>query len=159
MNNVVLGAVAGAAGTMALDIVSYLDIVVRGRGSSNLPAELIRRLAEIARIEPLSKPDEEADAATKNRRAALGALAGYAVGTSVGVAYGVAHPLFAKLPSAVKALLVGGLAMAASDVPLTVLELTNPRQWGTAGWLSDIVPHFAYGCVTVTVFDSLASAS
>lgn len=41
--------------------------------------------------------------------------------------------------------------MAASDVSLTKLALTDPSQWSCVDWLSDIVPHLAYGLVTVTL--------
>jgi hypothetical protein len=157
MNRIVIGAVAGAAGTVALDITSYADMVVRGRGASNLAAELVRRLAEKVGLDALSERDEAADAKTKNRRTALGALAGYMVGITVGATYGATRPLFANLPLFAKAVIVGGLAMAASDVPLTKLGLTDPRQWGTVGWLSDIIPHVAYGLVTAAVTDSFAT--
>lgn len=156
MNNILLGAVAGAAGTIALDITTYGDMAVRGRASSNTPAEVVRRMADKAGIAPLNKPDEESDDRTKVRRSALGALSGYMIGITIGSVYGAARPLVAKLPLGAKALIVGGLAMAASDVPATILEATDPKTWGVSGWLSDIVPHAVYGLVTSGVFDALA---
>jgi hypothetical protein len=30
---------------------------------------------------------------------------------------------------------------------MTVLKITDPRQWSTSDWLSDLVPHLAYGVV------------
>jgi len=156
MNRLVSGAVAGAAGTLALDIAGYLDMVARGRSASNLPAELIRRLAEDAGLEQLSTPDDKSDDATKNRRSALGALSGYSVGISIGMLYGAASPLLTRVPLLVKAIVVGGLAMAAADLPLTTFDLTDPRTWGTVGWLSDIIPHAAYGLITVSVVDNIS---
>jgi hypothetical protein len=153
MNRLIQGAIAGAAGTMALDITSYLDIVVRGRSASNLPAELIRCFAEIAKIPDLSTPDDRADDKTKNRRSALGAISGYSVGIGIGAVYGVVSPLLSGTPLFCRAILVGAAAMAAADVPIVQLKLTDPRQWGTVGWLSDIIPHFAYGLVTAAVVD------
>jgi hypothetical protein len=44
--------------------------------------------------------------------------------------------------------------MAASDLPATALGLTDPRSWGAAGWMSDLLPHLAYGIVTV--YEALA---
>jgi hypothetical protein len=38
--------------------------------------------------------------------------------------------------------------MAGSDVPLSKLELTDPSSWSPADWLSDAIPHLAYGAVT-----------
>jgi hypothetical protein len=157
MNSVLLGAVAGAAGTMALDVTTYSDMAMRGRGSSNTPAEVVRRMADKAGMEPLNKPDAEADEQTKNRRSALGALSGYLIGLTIGATYGAANGLFSKVPVGAKALVLGGLAMAASDVPATMLDATDPKQWGTGGWMSDIVPHVIYGLVTVAVFDAIMS--
>ncbi|MDQ6931175.1 MAG: hypothetical protein M3126_10995, partial [Candidatus Eremiobacteraeota bacterium] len=51
---------------------------------------------------------------------------------------------------------VGIAAMAASDVPAVQLHLTKPQEWGTAGWLGDIIPHLAYGMITAGVFESIA---
>ena len=45
MRGLILGAIAGAAGTMALDVAGYADMAIRGRTPSDLPAEVIRRLA------------------------------------------------------------------------------------------------------------------
>lgn len=156
MNGVLLGAVAGAAGTMALDMATYADMAARGRASSTTPSEVIRRIADRAGIASLSKPDDEADERTQHRRSGLGALSGYAIGLSIGAAYGAARPLLARAPAAAKALALGALAMAASDVPAAKLHATDPKTWGTGGWLADIVPHLAYGLVTVAVFDAIS---
>jgi hypothetical protein len=45
---------------------------------------------------------------------------------------------------------VGGLAMASTDVPLVARGLTDPRQWGAAGWAADAVPHVVYGLGVVS---------
>ena len=74
MNTGILGALPGAAGTMALDVVTYVDMAVRGRGASNMPAEVVRRMAEKIGLEPLNRPGEAVDEQTRNRRSALGAL-------------------------------------------------------------------------------------
>lgn len=156
MNSLFFGAAAGAAGTMALDVTTYADMAVRGRGSSNVPADVIRRMAARAGLKPLAETDEQSSDALKNRRTALGALSGYAIGLTIGATYGAAHGLFSKLPIGAKALLLGGLAMAASDIPAAKLEATDPKTWGIDGWISDIVPHLMYGLVTVAVFDAIA---
>ena len=46
--------------------------------------------------------------------------------------------------------------MASSDAPSVKLHVTDPGQWGTSGWLADIIPHLAYGLVTAAVYESLA---
>ncbi len=157
MNNVFIGAVAGAAGTAALDITGYGEMALTGRSPSGTPAEVIRRVAKRANIEPLGRSDAVADDATKNRRSALGAISGYLIGTSIGAVYGAVSPLVARLPVLPKALLVGALAMAASEGPATALAATDPRRWGVRGWLSDIVPHAIYGLVTVAIVDAIRS--
>jgi hypothetical protein len=159
MQNVVLGAIAGAAGTIALDVTTYSDMALRGRSSSNVPAEVIRRAADKAGIEPLNKPDELSDEQTKNRRSALGSLAGYTFGVSVGVLYSTAQPLFSKLPIGARAVILGGLVMAAMDVPATALRATDPKKWGLSAWMSDIVPHVMYGLVTASVCDAIRSSA
>jgi hypothetical protein len=34
------------------------------------------------------------------------------------------------------------------------LGVTNPRSWSTADWVSDVVPHLAYGLVTALTYDA-----
>jgi hypothetical protein len=46
--------------------------------------------------------------------------------------------------------------MASSDAPAVKLGVTNPAEWGTSGWLADLVPHLAYGLVTAAVYEALA---
>lgn len=152
---IILGAASGAAGTTALDMTTYGDMALRGRSSSNMPAEVVRRIAEKAGLEPLDKPDDQTDDRTKNRRSALGALSGYVYGVTVGIIYSTAQPLFRKLPIPARALILGGLVMAATDVPATLLRATDPKKWGAGGWVSDIVPHFMYGLVTVSICDMI----
>jgi len=47
-------------------------------------------------------------------------------------------------------------AMVASDGPAVALGVTDPRQWDLNSWLSDIVPHLAYGLATALSYDALA---
>jgi hypothetical protein len=158
MRGLILGAIAGAAGTLALDIASYADMALRGRAASDTPAEVMRRLAAKVGIAFLSVPSDDADDATKNRRSALGAIAGYKIGIILGALYGLAsYPSTKERGIAMRSFVLCALAMAASDVPATMLEVTNPAEWGTSGWLSDIVPHLAYGVVTAAVFETIAT--
>jgi hypothetical protein len=149
------GIAAGAVGTIALDVVSYLDMVVRARPASSLPAEVAGALAERAGVELAAEGNNSETAG--NRRSGIGALFGYGVGLGVGAAYGL---LRSRLPAprgpwAATAAL-GLAAMAASDLPATALGVTDPRTWGAAGWVSDLLPHLAYGLATATVYEALA---
>jgi hypothetical protein len=44
---VTAGILAGAVGTVAIDVVSTLDMAVRGRASIPLPADVAQRLARV----------------------------------------------------------------------------------------------------------------
>jgi hypothetical protein len=48
--------------------------------------------------------------------------------------------------------------MVGANGPMIVLGVTDPRTWGIAGWVSDVVPHVAYGVVTGFVADGLIRA-
>ncbi|MEJ8672024.1 hypothetical protein WKI71_37710 [Streptomyces sp. MS1.AVA.1] len=110
----------------------------------------MRRLAEKLH---LRIPGE--GAVQENRIAALGALTGLAAGTGMGVVLGLAHAAgWRPAPSAQYAVAVVG-ALAATNGPMTVLGVTDPRTWAAADWAADIVPHLAYAVVTVSVFNRL----
>lgn len=145
------GAAAGAAGSTALKITTYLDMVVRGRPSSGLPANVAGSMADAAGIQALSSENE--DEAAQNRRSGAGALLGYVSGLGIGMAYsaltsgkGKSHPLRTGV-------VLGLAAMAMSDVPIVLTGNGDPRTWGLTAWLSDLIPHLAYGLVTAAVLE------
>lgn len=37
---------------------------------------------------------------------------------------------------------------------MTVLGVTDPREWGPSGWAADAIPHLAYGFATALVLDA-----
>lgn len=161
-NTIIAGVVAGAAGTVALNVTTYLDMALRGRAASRLPARVAARLADEAGI-PLdwdvdaaagAEPTAEGSSRVANREEAVGALLGYANGLGLGLAYGLIRLVVPRPPGWLATALVGGAAMAASDVPATRLGLTDPKEWGAAGWLADIGPHLAYGLVTTATFEA-----
>lgn len=145
------GILAGAAGTTALDIAGYLDMVVRGRSASELPARAAGELADRADV-GLGSGE-----AAGSRREGLGALLGYATGLGVGGLYGLLAG-DRRLSPPVAVLGLSAMAMTASVVPLTALRLTDPRDWSASSWASDIVPHLAYGLTAATVYDRLTRA-
>ncbi|NHC45238.1 hypothetical protein G9H72_08235 [Motilibacter sp. K478] len=144
------GIAAGAAGTTVLNAVTYLDMALRARPASSAPEELVERLAAGAGRQ-VPGAGEEAD----NRRSALGALAGIATGVGIGVAASLARSAGLRLPQPFGALLTGAAAMAASDVPLAVTGVSDPRSWSGTDWASDLVPHLAYGITTSAVLSAL----
>lgn len=147
MTGFLRGALAGAAGTTALNAITYLDMVVRARPASTTPEQLVEKASGIAKIEIPGAGEER-----QNRVSGLAPLLGIGVGTGVGSVAGVIHSLLLgrgrRLPFLVGALLVGASAMAASDVPLKLSGVSDPKTWTSTDWLADVVPHLAYGLVT-----------
>jgi hypothetical protein len=147
------GALAGAAGTTALNAVTYLDMAVRGRPASDSTEQLVQEAADRASLPIPGDKDQRG-----NRVQGLGPLSGIAVGVTVGAAAGLVHRGLARrghsLPSAVEVTLIGAAAMALSDVPLKLLGISDPASWAAADWASDAIPHLLYGAVTYAVLRS-----
>lgn len=144
------GAAAGAAGTTALNVVTYLDMVVRGRGASSVPEHSVEVLAAKAGVPIPGDEDQHA-----NRLAGLGALSGLFVGIGIGAAVGVARGLGWR-PGTLRASAVVGLgAMALVDGPVVALGISDPRAWAAVDWAADVVPHLVYGAVTAAVAQGL----
>ncbi len=120
-----------------------------------MPAEVVRRLAENFGIEPLAASRDRADAKTKARQEALGALSGYAVGLSWGVLYGVVRPWIGRVHPCAAGALLGCAAMAFSDIAAISLRATDPKTWGAAGWSVDAIAHLVYGLTTACVFEAI----
>lgn len=162
LNRVLMGMAAGAVGSAALNVTTYLDMALRGRGSSGVPAQTAEKLAGMAGVELGGATSSQGPAARRaqetaqNRKTGIGALLGYGTGLGVGALYGLLSPMLRRLPTPLVAVLLGATAMAGSDVPTTALGTTDPRKWGAPGWLSDIVPHLAYGFFTALAFRSFA---
>ncbi|MDX6230227.1 MAG: hypothetical protein QOI76_3617 [Frankiales bacterium] len=151
LKTVARGLVAGAAGVTALNWVTYLDMATRGRPASDTPAKLVEQ--SLRRLD-LPTPDQ-------TRLGALGALAGIKVGLLVGAGAALGRGAGLRLPAPLAVAITGGAAMAASDVPIAALGVSDPRQWSAADWLGDVVPHLAYGAVThvvLTAFERTDSA-
>jgi hypothetical protein len=98
--------------------------------------------------EEVGRPVPGQRAERENRLGGLGPLAGIATGVGIGAAAGLFRPILRHLPTVIGATLLGDAAMAASDLPLTNLGLTDPSTWSPVDWASDVIPHSAYGLVT-----------
>lgn len=145
LRRVTTGAIAGAAGVTALNTVTYLDMLVRGRGASDVPARMAEKMLQLGGV---SVPGE--GETRENRLEALGALLGMAMGTGVGVAHAVSG-VSGRLPLAVESALAGGAAMVTADVPMALTGVSDPKTWGVQGWLSDAIPHAVYGAVVAGI--------
>jgi hypothetical protein len=144
------GAAAGAAGTTALNAVTYLDMTIRGRGTSSTPEQTVEAVE--SRL-PVSVPGQ--GEARDNRVSGLGSLSGIATGVAVGALFGVLRRAGVRLPAPVGALVVGLTAMASADLSMARLRVSDPRTWSATDWLSDLVPHLAYGAVTYATLEAI----
>ncbi len=144
------GAAAGAAGTTALNALTYLDMAVRGRPSSSTPQQTVEALSEATHV-PVPGEGDTRD----NRLAGLGPLTGLVTGIGVGVLLGLGRAAGWRPRWAVAAAAGTVAAMAGSDGPMAVLGVTDPRTWPASSWAADLGPHLGYGVVTALVLDRL----
>jgi hypothetical protein len=81
----------------------------------------------------------------------MGILTGVATGAALGVLYAE------RRPSLAVGVLLGGLgAMAGSNGGMAALGISDPRTWSVADWVSDVVPHAAYGVVTAGALELMS---
>jgi hypothetical protein len=145
------GAAAGAAGTTALNATTYLDMVVRGRGTSSTPEQTVEKLAQKAGV---TIPGDEQT--RQNRVAGLGPITGLVAGVGVGALTGLARALGLRTSPLVGTGLVTAVVLVSTNGPMTVLGVTDPRTWSRADWVADVVPHLAYSAVVVTTMDAFS---
>ncbi|MGI8433559.1 MAG: hypothetical protein ACR2LE_02305 [Nocardioidaceae bacterium] len=144
------GAAAGAAGTTALNAVTYVDMALRGRPASSTPEETVKTLSERTGVPVPGEGDEQ-----QNRISGLGPLTGLLAGVGVGALLGLTRAAGWRpgVSTATGAATVA--ALIGTNGPMTVLGVTDPRSWPASSWVADIVPHVAYAGVTVAVLDRL----
>jgi hypothetical protein len=150
MRNLLTGVAAGAAGTTALNAVTYLDMATRARPASTTPEDTVRKAQELTGVS-LGSSDEDAAI----RRSALGALLGIAAGLTTGAVYGLLRPRLRPVPLVVLGVGTGLAANVGTTGPMATLGVTDPRTWPAESWLSDLVPHLAYGLATAVTYDLL----
>ncbi|HEY0358717.1 MAG TPA: hypothetical protein VGD11_09050 [Mycobacteriales bacterium] len=136
------GAAAGAAGTTALDAVTYADMAIRGRPPSSTPRGTVETIAAAVGLGIPGTGDRRG-----NRVEGLGAFAGIATGVGVGAVLGLARELGWRPGDLTGGLLTTGIVLVAANGPMVVLRITDPRAWSAADWVADLVPHVAYGVV------------
>jgi hypothetical protein len=143
------GAAAGAAGTTALNAVTYLDMAVRGRGTSSTPEQTVEKLAATVHLPIPGEGDTR-----RNRVQGLGPLMGQVGGIGVGVVGGLARASGYRSAKPVGITLTTLGVLLVANGPMTALGITDPRTWSRTDWLSDLVPHLAYGAVVKTTMDA-----
>ncbi|WP_432561968.1 hypothetical protein [Kineococcus sp. SYSU DK003] len=134
------GLAAGAVGTAVLNAVTYADMAWRGRDASTVPEDTVEALAQRVGLSVGGSGTERG-----NRRTALGALSGTVAGLGVGALVGTARAAGLRLPAGVGGAVTGVAAMAATDLPAHALGVTDLRTWTAQDWVSDVVPHLAFG--------------
>lgn len=149
LRKILLGAAAGAAGTTALNTTTYLDMAVRGRGSSSTPEQTVEKMAQSHGTDIPGEGEER-----QNRLSGLGPLTGVASGVGVGLAYGLLDAVHLKPPTWFGALLTGVGAMAATNGTMAAYDVTHPSEWGAQSWISDLVPHLVYGGVLAATYEA-----
>jgi hypothetical protein len=153
-SSLVRGVAAGAVGTAVLNTVTYLDMTLRARPASSVPADTVAAMAARAGVSLAGDgPDSDTAAA---RREGIGALLGYLTGFGVGAAYGVLRPrVLAGVPRSLAVVGIGATATAVTVAPYRALGVSDPRTWPASSWAADLVPHLCYGWATATAFDAL----
>lgn len=158
MRHLVHGLAAGAVGTAVLNTVTYLDMAMRARPSSDVPAQTVDKMADLAGVTLAAEGHDSQKAET--RREAIGALLGYATGFGVGVVYGLLRPgPLRRLPRSVAGVGIAAAATASTVAPYRALGVSDPRTWPAKSWAADIIPHLCYGWATAAAFDALHDGS
>jgi hypothetical protein len=158
LREALIGAAAGAVGTVALNVTTYTDMALRGRPASSVPSQAAGQLAEKLGID-LSVEGEERDGPTaQNRQSGLGALQGYVVGLGLGVAYGLVRPRLGDVSVPLAGLGLALAAMAGSDGPTAALGVVDPTTWPASTWALDLGFHLPYGLATAVTYEALSGA-
>jgi hypothetical protein len=148
--NLLRGALAGAAGTTALNAATFIDMAVRKRPASSTPQQTVERGAELVGLR-LPSDDDERDAREVGLGSLLGTLAGVSVGVALGALKGTAGRPLGRVATTGATF---AIVMLAGNGPMTVLGVTDPRSWTAADWAADVLPHVAYAVVTAATFDA-----
>src|SRR4051794_18283178 len=125
------GAAAGAAGTTALNVVTYLDMALRGRPASSTPQRTVEQLAQTAHVSIPGEGDKRA-----SRLDGLGALTGLVAGIGVGGLFGLARAAGFRAGT----LLTTAAVLVSNQRPTALLGTPPPPTWPPTRWSSVLAP-------------------
>jgi len=143
------GLVAGAAGTTALYLSTYIDMAVRGRPASDTPQRTVEPIAEMLDVR-LPGDQQARDA----RAAGLGSALGHSVGLTIGLALSGLRSSGWPRSRAGTVTVAWALAMVAGNSPMSALRVTDPRAWRRSDWLADAIPHLAYAVAATEALEA-----
>lgn len=155
--DIITGIAAGAAGTTALNAVTFADMAIRARPASTTPEDTVAEAEELTGTSLAEKGPESDEAG--NRRTALGSLMGIAAGLGTGALYGLVRPRLGRVPLALLGVGAGLAANVGTTGPMAALGVTDVRTWPAESWISDLVPHLAYGFATAAAFELMRPAA
>ncbi|MDP9411160.1 MAG: hypothetical protein M3P70_11785 [Actinomycetota bacterium] len=158
LREALIGAAAGAIGTVALNATTYADMALRGRAASSVPSQAAGRLAQKMGIDLSAEGEEQDGPMAQNRKSGLGALQGYVVGLGIGAAYALVRPRLGDVPVPLAGFGLALAAMAGSDVPATALGVTDPTTWPASSWAMDLGFHLPYGLATAVAYEAFSDA-
>jgi len=125
-------------------------MAVRGRAASSTPQDTVEELASRTGTQIPGDDDTRT-----NRVDALGPLTGLAAGIGTGLLLGAARAVGVRPGPAGTFVAATAVVLVAGNGPMTALGIVDPRTWGVNAWVTDVVPHVAYGLVTAYVLNGL----
>ncbi|MFZ5847128.1 MAG: hypothetical protein ACOYX5_07085 [Actinomycetota bacterium] len=145
------GALAGAAGTAALDATTYADMALRGRPASTTPEQTVERGARLVGVAIPGDAEQR-----RSRTTGIGAVLGAAAGTAAGVAVAAVRGTTGRPRGRVgTTALTFAVAMLVGNGPMTLLGVTDPRTWRRVDWLADVIPHAAYAVTAAAALEAM----
>jgi hypothetical protein len=73
---------------------------------------------------------------------------------ATGAVYGLLRPHLRRVPLGVLGVGAGQAANVGTTGPMAALGVTDPRSWPADSWVSDLIPHLAYGLATAAAFEA-----
>jgi hypothetical protein len=81
------------------------------------------------------------------------------LGVGIGAASGLARSSArGRVSTPLAGLGVGVAATTVADASYALSAASDPAEWTTADWISDLVPHVVYGLVTVAAYEAISGS-